>query len=498
MLGRAIMAVMPPTSPPTGVSTNLQASTPFSTAESHALALDREDGLAACRGEFVFPEALRPKSQGEGGKRGGSECVYLVGNSLGLMPRRAREAVEAELGAWETLGVEAHLAGAGAGSPRGREPWYSYHEVFRETGARLVGARPGEVVMMNSLTTNLHLMMVSFYRPTSFRFKIVVEDSLFPSDSYAVASQAAFHGFDPSEAIVRLKPREGEATLRTEDILEYLEADGKSVALVLLGGVNYLTGQWFEMEKITRAAKARGCVVGWDLAHAAGSVPMQLHDWGVDFAVWCSYKYLNAGPGAVAGCFVHEEHGRRVDLPRFAGWWGNDPSTRFKMGPDFVPRPGADGWQLSNPPILAMAPLRASLEIFDRVGMAALRAKSLALTTYMRQLLEAVVGDAIRVLTPREDSQRGGHLSLAVTPPPTTPTTAGGKVAAGAGGGGRNPSRELFEKLLPAGIVCDFREPNVIRAAPAALYCSFHDVWRFATALGGLMGAPAGGGRQGP
>ncbi|MBX3359605.1 MAG: kynureninase [Phycisphaeraceae bacterium] len=432
--------------------------TDYRNDEAFARSMDRADPLAPWRREFEFPSRL---ATGKGASR--RDCVYLVGNSLGLMPRSARAAVEQELDDWASLGVEAHL--------KGRQPWFSYHEVFREMGARLVGAKPGEAVMMNSLTANLHLMMVSFYRPTSFRYKIVVEDSLFPSDSYAVASQAAFHGFDPDQAVVRLKPRQGEQTLRTEDIVDYLRDEGETVALVMLGAVNYLTGQWFEMEKITAAGKEQGCMVGWDLAHAAGNVPMRLHDWGVDFAAWCSYKYLNSGPGAVAGCFVHQRHAKDSSLPRFAGWWGNDPKTRFRMEPGFVARPGADGWQLSNPPILAMAPLKASLEIFDQVGMAALRKKSLALTGYLEWIVDTVAGQAVEIVTPRDPRQRGAHLSLAVR----------------AGDGGarakKNPSRSLFDRLTQAGVVCDFREPNVIRAAPAPLYCSFHDVWRFGKAL---------------
>jgi kynureninase len=464
------------------MSSARQAASPalaaFSTAESFALALDRADPLRGCRALFEFPRALAAR-RGRGSRR---PCVYLAGNSLGLMPRGAREAVERELADWQRLAVEAHR--------RARTPWYSYHEVFREPGARLVGARPGEVVMMNSLTANLHLMMVSFYRPTPYRFKIVVEDSPFPSDAYAVASQAAFHGFDPAEAVVRLRPREGERTLRTDDILDYLDREGSSVALVLLGGVNYLTGQWFDMARITGAARARGCTVGWDLAHAAGNVPLRLHEWGVDFAVWCSYKYLNAGPGAVAGCFVHERHGRRTDLPRFAGWWGNDPATRFRMEPDFVPRPGADGWQLSNPPILAMAPLRASLEIFDRVGMDALRRKSLALTGYLERLLDETVGGErgpVEVITPRDPGQRGAQLSLAIKPSfSPSPRGARGRsrrAVAARGLAGANPARMLSERLGARGIVCDVREPNVVRVAPAPLYCSFHDAWRFVRTL---------------
>src|SRR4051812_25265222 len=307
---------------------------PYRADEAFALSLDERDPLRPFRERFHIPASSAVGGQGE------QPCIYFAGNSLGLMPRATPAAVQQELDDWRTLAVEAHLAG--------RDPWFSYHEQFREPAARLVGALPGEVVMMNSLTVNLHLLFVSFYRPTRERFRIVIEDAAFPSDSYAVASQARFHGFDPAQAVVRLKPRAGEHTLRTEDIIE--AATDPSVALLWLGAVNYLTGQFFQMEPITRAAREAGATVGWDLAHAAGNVPMRLHDWGVDLAAWCSYKYLNAGPGAAAGAFIHERHAKSPDLPRFAGWWGNDPETRFQMKPEFVAREGADGWQLSNPP----------------------------------------------------------------------------------------------------------------------------------------------------
>jgi kynureninase len=422
--------------------------------ESYARALDERDALRHTRDLFVIP-TVRDITRGQ--TPSDEPCAYFVGNSLGLMPKATPAAIQQELDDWSRLAVEAHFEGA--------TPWFSYHEVFREMGARLVGAVPGEVVMMNSLTVNLHLLMVSFYRPTPHRYKIIIEDGAFPSDSYAVASQAAFHGFDPAEAVVRLKPREGEQTLRTEDVIDAIGFHGSSTALVMLGGVNYRTGQWFDMEAITRAGHEVGAVVGWDLAHAAGSVPMRLHDWNVDFAAWCSYKYLNAGPGAVAGAFVHERHGRDFSLPRFAGWWGNDPATRFKMGPDFVPRQGADGWQLSNPPILAMAPLKVSLEIFDRVGMEALRDKSLRLTGYLEYLLDQLPAGSVEILTPRTAADRGGHLSIAV----------------------RGHGKELTGKLRARGVICDFREPNVIRVAPVPLYVTFHDVWRFAEALKSIV-----------
>lgn len=449
-------------------------------AESRAHELDRADPLRECRDLFHLPPASAahdPRAALASPDRG-PRAVYLTGNSLGCQPRAAGQALGDELHDWAALGVEAHL--------HGRNPWLPYHELFRHAGARLVGARPGEVVMMNSLTTNLHLLMVSFYRPTRERFKIIIEDTAFPSDSYAVASQARFHGFDPSAAVVRLAPRPGEHTLRTDDILEAIQRHGPSTALVMLGGVNYLTGQWFDMPAISAAARRAGAVVGWDLAHAAGNVPLDLHDWDVDFAAWCSYKYLNSGPGAVAGAFVHERHARAYDLPRFAGWWGNDPASRFIMRPDFAPREGADGWQLSNPPIMAMAPLKASIEIFDRVGMHALRAKSLLLTAYLESLIDAVNADAlarhphapapIAVTTPRDPAQRGCQLSLLYA----------------------GNARAFHKRLGEAGVICDFREPNIIRAAPVPLYNTFHDCWAFARVLREAVIADRGAGGGGP
>lgn len=418
----------------------------FTTDAQCAARLDAEDPLRSFRGLFHIPPSAADPSR---------PSVYLAGNSLGLMPRAAPAAVQAELEDWARLGVDAHL--------RGRHPWLPYHERVRGPLARVVGAHPHEVVAMNSLTVNLHLLMVSFYRPTRERHRIVIEDSAFPSDTYAAASQAAFHGYDPREAIVRLRPREGEHTPRPEDAEAFFEREGTTVALVLLGAVNYLTGQWFDMERITSAAKRAGCVVGWDLAHAAGNVPLGLHDLNTDFAAWCSYKYLNAGPGAVAGAFVHERHTRAgsAPLPRFAGWWGNDPATRFEMRPDFTPVASADAWQLSNPPILALAPLRVSLDIFDRAGMEALRAKSLRLTAYMEFLVDRLCAGRVRIVTPRDPARRGCQLSLAVL----------------------GSAVDVERRLRSAGILVDTREPNIVRAAPVPLYNSYEDVYRFATAL---------------
>lgn len=418
----------------------------FSNTEAVAREMDATDPLRKWRDEFHIPTAPN-----------GEPVIYLCGNSLGLQPKRTRSILEQELDDWARLGVEAHFDGM--------RPWYSYHEQFRETGARLVGARPGEVVMMNSLTVNLHLMMVSFYRPTRERYKILIDYPTFPSDTYAVKTQIIHHGLDPADALTVMQPREGENTLRTEDIEHAIEREGDSIALVLLAGVNFFTGQFYDIPRITKAAQARGCVMGVDLAHAAGNVPLQLHDWNVDFACWCNYKYLNSGPGAVAACFVHERHGRNIDLPRFAGWWGNDPDSRFKMHlqPEFVARQGADGWQLSNPPIMALAPVVASMEIFDAVGMAALREKSLKLTGYLEFLLDQIPNKRYEVITPRDPAARGAQLSILAHDEP----------------------KALFKRLQQQHVVGDFREPNVIRVAPAPLYNSFHDVWRFAKILAG-------------
>ncbi|MEV5828127.1 kynureninase [Spirillospora sp. NPDC052242] len=417
----------------------------MSAAEAEALRLDGTDPVPALRDEFLVPPA-------PGGRY--AEAAYFAGNSLGLQPKAVAGRLREELDDWARLAVEGHT--------RARRPWVDYHELLREPAARLVGALPHEVVAMNSLTVNLHLMMASFYRPSGHRTRVVIEDAAFPSDSYAVASQAVHHGLDPAAAVVRLRPRDGEEHLRTEDVLAFLEREGDTVALVMLGGVNYLTGQLMDMPAITKAGRAAGAVVGWDLAHAAGNVPLRLHDWDVDFAAWCTYKYLNSGPGAVAGCFVHERHVRDASVPKLSGWWGTEPSVRFRMDPDIAPPASADAWQLSNPPILALAPVLASLEIFDRVGMDALRARSERLTGYLAARLAPVGG--VRVITPADPAARGSQLSLRV---------------ADAGG--------LVRRLAEAhGVVADAREPDVVRLAPVPLYCTFHDCHRAAEALADL------------
>ncbi|MDY7228970.1 kynureninase [Hyalangium rubrum] len=414
----------------------------FEEGEAFARRMDAVDPLRSFRDEFLFPQ-----------RADGEPVVYLVGNSLGLQPRRAREYVLEAMDDWERLGVEGHF--------RARRPWLPYHENLTEQMARVVGALPLEVVVMNTLSVNLHLMMVSFYRPTPERPKLIMEAGAFPSDQYAVASQVRCHGLDPQKDVLRVQPRPGEETLRTEDILGMIERHGHETALVLLGNVNYLTGQAFDMAAITRAAHAKGCKVGFDLAHGAGNLRLSLHDDGPDFAVWCSYKYLNGGPGTLGGVFVHERHARSPGIPRFEGWWGHDKATRFKMGPDFVPLPGAEGWQLSNPPILQLAAMRASLELFDRATMPALRHKGDLLTGYLEFLLDRLPPGTVQIITPRDVKARGNQLSLRFN---------------------REP-RSLVTRLTEAGVLCDFREPNIIRASPAPLYCSFLDVYRFARIL---------------
>jgi kynureninase len=417
----------------------------FSTDERFALQLDADDPLRHFRQKFHLPLG-----------KDGKPLIYFAGNSLGLMPKAARAIVEEELDNWAKLGVDAHHATG--------TPWYTYHEALREPTARLVGAKPLEVICMNSLTVNLHLMMATFYRPTKSRFKILMEEPAFPSDTYAIKTQIAHHGLAPGDALILARPRKGEFTIQTEDIVDLIEKHADQLAVVILAGVNFFTGQLFDVEKIAAAARKRGVVAGFDLAHAIGNVPLSLHDWNVDFAVWCSYKYLNAGPGAVAGAFVHERHATNTKLPRLAGWFGNDPNTRFRLHlePEFIPVASADGWQISNPPIFAMAPLRASLKIFDDTGgMEALRAKSIRLTGYLEFLLTENGSKKFTVITPREPDARGCQLSILAHEHP----------------------KELLKELEAAGVKCDFREPNIIRVAPTALYNTFHEAWRFATIL---------------
>lgn len=414
--------------------------------EDRALELDAEADPALRRDDFLIPPAV-----------GGDFplTAYFAGNSLGLQPRATRGELMADLDAWEELGVHGHTDAD--------RPWVSYHEALRDPAARVVGALPHEVVIMNTLTVNLHLLLASFYRPTAIRHRIVIEDSAFPSDSYAVRSHVAFRGHDPDTAVLRLRPRDGEDTLRTEDIIDTLDQHAHSIATVLIGGVNYLSGELVDIPTITAAGRRIGAAVGWDLAHAAGNVPLSLHDWDVDFAAWCSYKYLNSGPGAVAGAFVHERHLSNAAIPRLEGWWSTDPETRFEMQPISSPQPSADAWSMSNPPIFAMGPVRTSLGIFDSVGMPALRARSLRLTAYLRELLEHLATRAdLHIVTPADDAHHGAQLSVRID----------------------TDVADLTERLSSNwGVVADDRRPDIIRFAPAPLYCTFHDCWRAADAL---------------
>ncbi|HEU0276715.1 MAG TPA: kynureninase [Rhodanobacteraceae bacterium] len=407
-----------------------------------ARAQDARDPLRALRDEFLIPP------------HGAGEQTYLVGNSLGLQPRGVRQALRDELDDWARLGVEGHF--------HARHPWLSYHREVRDALAEVVGAEPGEVVAMNALTVNLHLLCASFYCPTAERHAILIERHAFPSDRDIAASQIRFHKFDPAEALIELDPDESGGTLSMAAIERALGEHGPRIALVLLPGVQYLTGQAFELAEITHLAHAQGCAVGFDCAHAAGNVPLDLHASGCDFAAWCSYKYLNAGPGAVAGAFVHARHAY-ADLPRLAGWWGRNEATRFQMHPEFDPAPGAEGWQLSNPPILALAPLRASLELFQRAGMPHLRQKSQRLTAYLAWLIETQLADTLEILTPADPARRGAQLSVRVR-------------------AGRAAGKSLFDWLTAHGIVGDWREPDVMRLAPTPLYNTFSDCRRYAEA----------------
>tara|TARA_Y100000589_G_scaffold328039_1_gene371249 strand:- start:75513 stop:76796 length:1284 start_codon:yes stop_codon:yes gene_type:complete len=406
---------------------------------------DENDVLKNFRNEFLFPQ------------HNGENVIYFTGNSLGLEPKNAKEALLTELEDWAKYGVEGHF--------HARHPWFSYHEMFKQPSANIVGALPEEVTAMNTLTTNLHLLMVSFYRPTKQRFKIICEKKAFPSDQYALESQVKYHGFNPDEAIIEVAPREGEHTIREEDILQTIEQHADEVALVLFGGVNYYTGQLFDMEEITKTAHKAGALAGFDLAHAAGNVELKLHDWQVDFAVWCSYKYLNSGPGSVSGIFVHQKHGNNPDLPRFAGWWGNDPKTRFLMEPGFVPAQGADGWMLSNAPVFSMAVYKVSLDMFNQAGMENLLAKQKQLTGYLEYILQDISARYdncdLEIITPKEKSKRGCQLSVFT----------------------HGQGKKLFDYLMQNGVIADWREPNVIRMAPVPMYNSFEDVYKFGQIL---------------
>lgn len=406
---------------------------------------DREDALASLRNRFHIPK-----------RHDGAAVVYLCGHSLGLQTTSTARVVGEELEAWAELGVDAHFDS--------KRPWVSYHEHLAPPLARLAGASPSEVVAMNSLSVNLHLMLASFYRPVGRRTKIVIEQRAFSSDRYAVRSHLHQRGLDPDTAVLELVPRLHENVFYFEDIEATIERYADEIALVLLPGIQYLTGQCFDMASITECARRHGCVVGYDLAHAIGNVPLRLHDWNVDFAVWCSYKYLNGGPGAIGGCFVHERHADAIDVPRFAGWWGHDKRTRFSMPDRFMPLAGAEGWQISNPSIFAAAPLLASLQVFDETGIDALRSKSIRLTGYLELLLRSWLEDAVEIVTPANLEARGCQLSLRVVR-------------------SQRGARAVYEHLTRDGFICDWREPDVIRIAPVPLYNRFVDVWDFADAM---------------
>jgi len=410
---------------------------------SYARAEDSKDELGHYRSEFHIPVTAD-----------GQPCIYMCGNSLGLQPRRTHEMINQELEDWKNLGVEGHF--------HAKNPWMPYHEFLTDAMAHVVGAKPHEVVVMNTLTVNLHLMMVSFFRPSGKRKKILIEFDAFPSDKYAVASQLRFHGCDPETDMIQLKARDGEYCLRQEDIEAVLDQKGDEIALVMLGNTNYYTGQYFDMKAITAKAHEKGCLVGFDCAHGAGNVPLNLHDCDVDFAVWCTYKYLNAGPGSIAGCFVNERFADRKDINRFEGWWGHNKETRFGMRDAFDPIYGVEAWQLSNPPILSLAAVWASLQIFKEAGMSRLRAKSVKLTGYLEYLLNAINDDRIEVITPSAPERRGSQLSIRIQ---------------GAG-------RGLFDRLTERGVITDWREPDVIRVAPTALYTQYEDVYHLARIIG--------------
>ena len=406
----------------------------YNNSREFALELDKNDPLLSYQEKFHFPL-----------QENGEKHIYLCGNSLGLQSKNTESFVIQELDDWKKLGVEGHF--------HARKPWLPYHEFLSESYSKIIGSKESEVVAMNTLSVNLHLMLVSFYRPDTLRNKIIIEGDAFPSDIYAVESHIRHHGLDPSESLIKLKPREGEVIIRLEDVKRVIQQNADSVSLIMLGGVNYYTGQVFEMKEIAEEAHKHNILIGFDLAHAVGNIPLSLHDWNVDFAVWCSYKYLNSGPGSVAGVFIHERH-HSQDLERFAGWWGHDKESRFKMPDEFAPIKTAEGWQLSNPPILSLAAVRAALSIFDEVGMSSLVTKSKKLTSYLVFLLHQISTDRINIITPE---QRGCQISISV----------------------KNGNKDLFDEITKKGVIADWREPDVIRVAPVPLYNSFLDVYNF-------------------
>lgn len=413
---------------------------------AYAQQQDSQDKLAHLRDQFHIPK-----------DKNGNDWLYFTGNSLGLQPKNTQKYIQQELDDWANYGVEGHF--------EAKNPWLPYHEFLTENMAKIVGAKPLEVVVMNTLTTNLHLLMVSFYQPTKKKYKIVIESDAFPSDRYAVQSQLKFHGFDIEEGVIEWKPRAGEELLHIEDLETIVSEQGDEIALLLIGGVNYYTGQYLDIKKIAKIGHAKNCMVGIDLAHGAGNISPELHDSGVDFAAWCTYKYLNSGPGSLGGLFVHEKHAHNKDLPRFSGWWNHNKETRFNMRQPFDVMPGAEGWQLSNPPILSMAAIKASLDMFAEVGMEALREKSEKLTGYFEFLINQIDSDAIKIITPSNPKERGCQLSLQV----------------------KNADKSLHQKLTENNIITDWREPDVIRCAPVPMYNSFEDVYRMVAVVRTLL-----------
>jgi len=422
----------------------------FENTRKIARELDRQDALSGYREQFWIPK-----------KADGSEQLYFCGNSLGLQPKNVKDAMLDELAAWQELGVEGHF--------KGQRPWTSYNDLLRKPMAGLVGAKPHEVAIMNSLTVNLHLLMISFYRPRGQRKRILIEEQSFPSDRYAVESQIRMHGLDPAECLVEIAPAGDARTIDETVIEDYLAEHGQYVALVLWPGVQYASGQFFDLARIVTAAHKAGAMCGFDLAHAVGNVPLNLGKSNVDFAAWCTYKYLNSGMGAIAGCYVNERHEECKDMARLHGWWGTDPESRFLMTPEFIPARGAEAWVLSNPPILAMAPIRVSLEMFAQAGMAALRKKSVEMTAYLEQLIQSELGDSLQIITPADPDRRGCQLSLRVL-------------------AGRKAGRRLFEQLEAAGTIPDWREPDVIRVAPVPMYNRYEDCWLFVNQVKGFLG----------
>lgn len=411
--------------------------------------MDEADSLHEFKSYFYIPQ------------HEGKDCIYFTGSSLGLQPRITAQYVQQELDDWAKLGVEGHF--------QAKHPWMPYHEIFPQQLSKIVGCKEEEVVVMNQLTVNLHLLLVSFYRPSQQRYKIICEAKAFPSDQYAFETQARYHGFDPANAVVEVAPREGEHTLRTADIIDTINQHGDTVAVVLFGGINYYTGQFFDLEAISKAAHAVGAYAGFDLAHAAGNVELHLHDWDIDFACWCSYKYLNSGPGGVAGVYIHEKHIANKELPRFAGWWGYKKDTRFKMEKGFDPIPTAEGWQLSNAPILSMAAHKAALDIFEEAGMEKLHTKRKQLAGYLHYLLAEInrrhAEKVIEVITPADENERGCQVSMLML----------------------KRGKEIFDGLMKQGVIADWREPNVIRVAPVPLYNTFEEVWRFGSLVDQLI-----------